>query len=59
MRDFAADGLAGARFSDKAQHLAGGDVEGDVLDGGDEPLVGAEADIEVADGDQAHLLAVP
>ena len=41
--------LAGARLADHAQHLAAGDVEGDIVDGGQRRAPGRKRYREVAD----------
>ena len=55
--------LAGARFTDHAQHLAGGDVEGDPVHRDELAAAAEEGDLEVADGEDRlahrHVASVP
>jgi hypothetical protein len=45
------DRFAGAGFSDHAQHLALGDVEGDVVDGAQRAAAGDELHLKISHGE--------
>ena len=53
------DALPAAGFSDDPERLAGSDVEGDAVDGVDDPATRPEADLEVLDGEQRLTHALP
>src|SRR6185312_14876982 len=48
------DRLAGAGFADHAEHLAGRDVEGEIVDGGQHPVPRRDLDLEIADGERGR-----
>src|SRR5207249_3208481 len=50
----AGDALARARLADDAERLALLDRERDAVDGADDPVVGLEVRLEVADFEEAH-----